>query len=325
MKRIDSINQSIKVDDFLDKQFFECIKFFFEEQNFVKQANYSIVNFIDDIFGIIDSKGTIDTSFADLINDSFFLLPLENANEVHKAHFKYRALFRGKADERNLGFLDLNWPRDVSNGEKARLDLFSRLFDGYRETQSQLQASQSLYLIIDEGELGYHPQWQKEYLSSLMIFSKEVFDGNLIQVILTSHSPFVLSDLPKSNVILLNKRNSGETFVDNLPSKEQTFAANIHELFADSFFLKGGTIGDYAKTKIEEIIRLIKKENITAIGIEDLRRLINLVGEPLIKDRLADMFNERFGKIETLESRISRLQIELDEARKEKNRLNDKD
>jgi hypothetical protein len=97
--------------------------------------------------------------------------------------------------------------------------------------------------------------------------------------------------------------------------KEETFAANIHELFADSFFMRNGTIGDFAKRKIEEVINLInRKENILDREIEHIKKVIALIGEPIIKDRLIDMFNERFGKVETLQDRITRLQAELGEA-----------
>jgi hypothetical protein len=168
--------------------------------------------------------------------------------------------------------------------------------------------------VIDEGEIGFHPQWQKEYLNNVIHFLNRLSDLK-VQLIITSHSPFVLSDLPKSNVILLNKDKDNKTITDSLSVKEETFAANIHELFADSFFMRNGTIGDFAKRKIEEVINLInRKENILDREIEHIKKVIALIGEPIIKDRLIDMFNERFGKVETLQDRITRLQAELGEA-----------
>ncbi|MCZ8354666.1 MAG: hypothetical protein O9340_08020 [Cyclobacteriaceae bacterium] len=322
-------NQFINVSDFQNLSFFESLRLFFDKQDFIKSSKYSINQFVNDIFQIIDSKATLDISFGELINDSIFTIPIEDAIEVHKAHFKYLALFRSNSDDKNLGFLDLNWSRDVSNGEKAKFDLYSRLYDGYRDLQYKL-LSKTLYLIIDEGELGFHPQWQKEYISSLINFSVEVFEGNQIQIILTSHSPFVLSDLPKSNVVLLNKKESGETFVDKLPSKEQTFAANIHELFADSFFMRNGTIGDFAKNKIEELIRIFElpKKDIDKINEADksrIKKLILLIGEPIIRDRLMDMYKDKFReRQETLEERVNRLRKELKNAENQLKKPNDK-
>lgn len=299
--------------------FLECVTNFFDAQRFAINKDYSISRFISDILIIIDEYGT---QSGDVDNDSFFNIPSKHAIKVHKAHLRYLALY-AKRKRKREGFLDFNWPRDISNGEKAYLDLYSRLFDGYLKLQSKLLNCPTLFVLIDEGEVGFHPQWQKEYLNNILKFLRGLTDLK-VQLIVTSHSPFVLSDLPRTNVILLERNQEGKSYVAGLTSSDQTFAANIHELFTDSFFIRNGTMGDFARTKIEEAIRLIKKEDITDIETENLRRLINLVGEPLIKDRLADMFNERFDKVETLESRISRLQTELEEARKEKNRLNDK-
>jgi predicted ATPase len=307
-------NQQIKREDFQNKSFFESIEYFFQMQNFVKSTNYSISKFIEDIFNLIDSSGSVDLSRGDLVNDSFFILPIEYGIQVHKANFKYRSLYRSNSNNKNLGFLDFNW-RDVSNGEKARLDLFSRLYDGYRDVQNQLQASHSLYIVIDEGELGFHPQWQKEYLYMLLKFITEAFKGSFVQLILTSHSPFVLSDLPKSNVILLNKDKAGKTFVDHLLVKEQTFAANIHELFSDSFFMKNGTLGDFAKSKIEYLVALLgSSKQLDELEKARLKKLIQLIGEPMIKDRLLDMYREKFTDKETIEEKIARLKSELKNA-----------
>jgi hypothetical protein len=292
-------------DTYLDNVFT-----FFEKQKFASAKDYSFKDFIQTILNIIDSDALRYRDMED--NESFFRIPVGKAIEVHQAHFKYRSLY-AKSKAQSQGFLDFNW-RDLSNGEKAYLDLYSRIFEGYRRLGEVIDLDSTLYVVIDEGEIGFHPQWQKEYLNNVIHFLNRLSDLK-VQLIITSHSPFVLSDLPKSNVILLNKDKDNKTITDSLSVKEETFAANIHELFADSFFMRNGTIGDFAKRKIEEVINLInRKENILDREIEHIKKVIALIGEPIIKDRLIDMFNERFGKVETLQDRITRLQAELGEA-----------
>jgi hypothetical protein len=45
-----------------------------------------------------------------------------------------------------------------------------------------------------------------------------------------------------------------------------------------------------------------------------LKKLIQLIGEPMIKDRLLDMYREKFTDKETIEEKIARLKSELKNA-----------
>ena len=112
-------------------------------------------------------------------------------------------------------FIYVDWTRTLSTGESLYLNLFSRLYK-FKELDIE-----KIILLFDEIETGYHPQWQKEFLKTLVEYLPKIFpsetneEGKLvqrsIQIILTSHSPFVVSDLPKDNVIFLRKGKVGET------------------------------------------------------------------------------------------------------------------
>ena len=51
-----------------------------------------------------------------------------------------------------------------------------------------------------------HPEWQRTFLKDLISFVNKTFQSNRIQIVLTSHSPFLISDLPKESVILLEEK-----------------------------------------------------------------------------------------------------------------------
>ncbi len=127
-------------------------------------------------------------------------------------------------------------------------------------------------LLIDEGEVGMHPDWQIKYIYILLNFIKKL--DIKCQIILTSHSPFIISDIPKENIIFLDKYNSeDESIKHSLQKKgnckvvrdeeligiEKTFGQNIHTLFTSSYFLKDGLMGEFAKGKINKIIDFYKK------------------------------------------------------------------
>ncbi|MEM5644017.1 AAA family ATPase [Bacillus toyonensis] len=67
------------------------------------------------------------------------------------------------------------------------------------------EVSDNLLILIDEGDLYFHPQWQKDWLFTFINIISYLFQKTSIQIILTTHSPFILSDLPSGNVILLKK------------------------------------------------------------------------------------------------------------------------
>ncbi len=115
--------------------------------------------------------------------------------------------------------------------------------------------------------------------------------GKSIQIVVTSHSPMFISDLPKSNVIFL-RRDKDTGLCKNVSSEviDQPFAANIHSLYADSFFISDGMIGDIAKEKVIGVTsRLLNSERLTEVEIKEIQKTIELIGEPVWKLKLLEM------------------------------------
>ena len=185
-----------------------------------------------------------------------------------------------------------NFYPEMSDGEYQFLLFFSQLY-------KKLQNTSNNVLFIDEGEAFLHPNWQKKYISYIVQFIKDNFPNRKIHIILTSHSPFLLSDIPKQNIIFLDKdENRNCKVVDGLKEKKQTFGANIHTLLTDSFFMEGGLMGEFAKQKINEIIENLKDKEYTYTEKEKTNVLLTIesIGEPFLKSKLLDMYNRRFIK-----------------------------
>ena len=132
-----------------------------------------------------------------------------------------------------------------------------------------------------------------------------------VHFIITSHSSFLLSDIPKQNIIFLDTYKKEDKEVKNKEqkignckvlnhgdalSKKQTFGANIHTLLTDSFFMEGGLMGEFAKQKINEIIENLKDKEYTYTEKEKTNVLLTIesIGEPFLKSKLLDMYNRRF-------------------------------
>lgn len=200
----------------------------------------------------------------------------------------------------NNDFIDFSW-RNLSSGESALLNIYSRFYFASRRWELTENIDNDLVILIDEGEIYLHPHWQGKFLNNLIEYFPIVFRNygrekqRNIQIILTSNSPFVVSDLPSTNIIFLTKEMEKSVVIDSLEEYHQTFAANIHSLLAHSFFMEDGVTGAFAKRKINEIIQLLIKEDSDTIfqNEEKITRTINLIGEPVIRNKLFQMLTDR--------------------------------
>jgi hypothetical protein len=221
------------------------------------------------------------------------------------------------------GFLNFSW-RGLSTGETAFLSLTSRLFDASRNIYRESLNQNELLLLLDEGESHFHPQWQKEFFSNLKSVLETLFPDKKIQIILTSHSPFIISDFTLSNIIFLKKSNDGNCIVHKNPleDKKATFASNIHTLFTDSFFLKGGLIGDFAKEKINQLIdKLIGQSQFSEADHVYFKKIIAEIGEPLIRRRLMQLYEDKLklniaDEFAVLRNRVTKLEQKNNDSNK---------
>ncbi|MFB5285150.1 AAA family ATPase [Peribacillus sp. Hz7] len=190
----------------------------------------------------------------------------------------------------------LEW-YSLSSGEYALLSMFSRIFNAAKQIE-KAPIPNLVLILIDEGELYFHPQWQKEWITILIECLNKIFEQHkiFVQVILTTHSPFLLSDITMDRVLFLE--NNGEDNVDSknyLDDVYHTFGANINYLYTHSFFLKGSLMGDFAKNKINDLADEIINNTPEYIleNSTDIRKKIHLIGEPLLKQKLISLYEQQ--------------------------------
>ncbi|EAS19381.1 hypothetical protein BBFL7_00848 [Flavobacteria bacterium BBFL7] len=192
--------------------------------------------------------------------------------------------------------------RALSSGETAMLSFYSKLYDFFNTNLSRNKSliKKSHYILfLDEVDMGYHPAWKKSFVATLIEFSKDFFKKNdcTAQIIFSTHDPISLSDIPNYNILYLN-RNKGKTFVLEAGDRpEKSFAANVSDLLADSFFLDDELIGDFALSKINETIKWInsnvnKKGDIVIEDYEHYKNIIAIIEEPVLKRKLMEMLYE---------------------------------
>ncbi|SKC45799.1 AAA family ATPase [Ohtaekwangia koreensis] len=216
-------------------------------------------------------------------------------------------------------FLTFYW-RGLSSGEQSMLTLFSR-FHSLSDSQAphNLRLKDHLLILIDEGDVYFHPEWQRKYLELLISFLPKNFGKRKIQLILTSNTPYLASDLPKSNILFLrkdklNQEDGVQYQIAQNPDndRKETFASNIHTLLSNSFYLENGLVGSFAEKKINEVIGFIKNKNRDISKLQSMKNIIEIIGEPVIKNRLKELWIREFGvdeEIEELEKKINELKL----------------
>lgn len=201
----------------------------------------------------------------------------------------------------------------LSSGEQAMLNLFSLIYDAV-VTRAQNSYSAPSLLILDEAELGFHPEWQRNFISMLVDFVKSlpVVAGHDFQIILTSHSPILLSDIPTCCCNYLEYKNSKTINVKN--DQPETFSNNVFELYRNSFFLQDGLIGCFAAEKLGMLEKNIKE------GKDGVVQMINLIGDRRLKMYFEDLFmNSSKAKKAENELLIKEYQKRIKQLRKQNN------
>lgn len=158
--------------------------------------------------------------------------------------------------------------------------------------------------MLDEVELYFHPDLQRRFICLLLDSIKGLVPSSIcgINITLVTHSPFVLSDIPSSNILCLSRDGHQSAF-------DKTFAANIHDLFNNTFILPY-TIGEYAQRMICELVEMYQNikeshRNRQAWSVEldiplegmlailgRMKYLSEIIGDSYLSEEAKDMVDE---------------------------------
>lgn len=209
--------------------------------------------------------------------------------------FKTDLLIEGE-DGQNVRFSSL------SSGEKQMIYSVSSVLYQLRNINSVWDKPndtnvvyKNVCLVFDEIELYAHPKYQLKLIRLLIDSIKSL--GMLhvlnVNIILATHSPFVLSDIAKSNVLYLE---DGKDVGDKI--KFSPFAANVNDTLHQSFFLNEGFLGAFVSGKIRTLCDYLEgKRKIDNWDDTKAEAFINEVGDPLIKQQLLALYmKKRFGE-----------------------------
>lgn len=203
--------------------------------------------------------------------------------------------------------------------EKKSEKIFDRLLRELSDGEHQflhttaiclMLKSKRTLLLLDEPETHFNPSWRAKFIKILndsIEASREKVENddngekskipiNNIHlrkdILLTSHSPFIISDCMPDNVVLFERNDDGAisaTKVSELDNAFNTYGTSV-ELILDKLFGYNQSIGDLSFSDIEAID--IESAN-SLEEIEKVKSELRKLGESIEKDMVLAQLNNK--------------------------------
>lgn len=153
--------------------------------------------------------------------------------------------------------------KDLSGGEK---EIITKIFPLY------ISNIKNSVILIDEPESSLHPNWQNE----IMTLYKNVAKQNNNQIIITTHSPHIVSAIHHNYLKILRKENGLISVID---SSTKSYGKKIDEILIDVFKVNGLRTPEIEKkiTRLEDLLDNNKYK--TPEYTELLSELENTIGK----------------------------------------------
>ena len=195
----------------------------------------------------------------------------------------------------------------MSTGEGNLIEIFSQLFTYLKIHEGDVD---NIVLLVDEIETAMHLEWSRRLIKILINNLSEILEdegkGRKIQLIFTTHSPYMLSDIKPGNVIMLEKNQ--ETGYSEGKVLQNTFAKNIQEIMKEN--LIDNIYGDFALAKINSMIEILNREEEQEENEEELLKEIHLISEPILRNKLLEMYDKKYSTSEfSIEKELRKLNL----------------
>lgn len=248
--------QTYIFDFFVDSESKTAFKAFFKSAEDLYRSFHKLAMLND----LAISK-TARTRFDKDIKKGQFAARLPEPQDEDKVfHFEHVKLKKRDADN-NARIVDYVSLSDGEHQQAQVLGLFA-----------MLKSANTLF-ILDEPESHFNPQWRVEFVKSLLELPG---DKATQEVVLTSHAPFVASDISRENVLIFSK---DENSIQVRKPDIETYGATFDRILEHCFEI-APPISALAKEEIEHL----KSDG----SVEELEEAMSRLGSSVEKAILAD-------------------------------------
>ncbi|MFM0684833.1 AAA family ATPase [Paraburkholderia strydomiana] len=171
--------------------------------------------------------------------------------------------------EPNSEVVQIVWDK-FSSGQLALLYQFSAITRSANKLKNK--GHEKLLILVDEGDIYLHAAWQRRYIELLDGAMKDLKKRfSRVQVILTSHSSALLTDVPKDCVTRI------DSYGEESNKAVKSFAASLDDIVNNSF--GAGSLGSFAQRKLKETAENLRKGKISDTD----RYVIEMIDDPILK------------------------------------------
>lgn len=192
----------------------------------------------------------------------------------------------GKFNYSRFAKISLN---NLSAGGNALVTQFTKIEQALRRRKKKSREYKNLLLLIDEGDVFLHLSWQQKYIKYLNEYIsrlKQSRQFETIQVILTTHSPVLMSDFPRDCITKLDEVRAVK-IRDKIRGEHRhllttsliSFGAPLQSIINKTG--ESGTIGEFSADFMKNMVRLAREgSNLDPYHVE-------MIDDPIVKSYLA--------------------------------------
>ena len=278
---------------------FDKIKIETEEMKEFLNLLVDFLNNLEQFINNYEIKEYSDSMETRIVEIGYGEKNFDNRKEFEKLYLDYEELEKNAIDLKCYGFRVIDdFYYNMSTGEINILKVMSYV------KWLQMDPSQgTCQLVVDELESGMHLEWSRTLINFLVNYINEInrIGGMNFQLIFTTHSPYMLSDIKPGNVIMFEKNQ--ETGYSEGKVLQNTFAKNIQEIMKEN--LIDNIYGNFALAKINSMISRLNGEEGDE---EELLKEIHLISEPILRNKLLEMYDKKYNTSEfSIEKQLLKL------------------
>lgn len=217
-----------------------------------------------------------------------------------KGYYTDGKLPTGSPEQNVFYFLDYLILKHVE-GEPKPIELLLRNFsDGEHQFLHTMGIclmlkDRSSLLLLDEPETHFNPGWRAKFIKVLNDSIKAGGGNNMMkEILLSSHSPFIISDCMPNNVIVFEKDETTGSISAKTANELniRTFGTSIEEI-SDKIFKYDQSIGELSNYELEKIdFDKIKTEE----DVINAKKSIQHLGDSIEKDLILARLNQLIPK-----------------------------
>lgn len=234
------------------------------------------------------------------LNSHFISKDIKDEVYQSKGFYTNNKLPLGSPEDDVFHFLDFKILKQIKGSNEVKELLLREFSDGEHQFLHTmgiclLLKDRRALLLLDEPETHFNPMWRAKFIKmlkdSIEAGFKEKENRHLLKdILLTSHSPFIISDCMPDNVIFFDRNDESKQVQAKKASAMgfNTYGTSV-EIILEELFDYKQSIGDMSNDVIKKInYKSIKSEK----DIEKTKKLLSHLGDSIEKDLALARLNQ---------------------------------